>query len=98
MDIYNNMAICLGGTMNKNDSDNTVRWVCNQCGLAGNALTCLLKYGGLPNLPSMSASTFHIGYCEVCGRKTQVTEPRDYFYPDFDLISDYFIKELGKED
>ena len=23
--------------------------------------------------------------CDVCGQETQVTEPRDFFYPDFTI-------------
>jgi len=58
-------------------------WICRQCGLACNALTCLIKYGNLPKQSSFGISTFHIGTCECCGREeVMVTEDRDFFYPE----------------
>jgi len=46
-------------------------WVCQKCGQ--NAST-----KGQFNL-----STWHIGTCDVCSEEKNVTEPRDFFYPDF---------------
>ena len=43
--------------------------VCNDCGLMyGSPWTC---------------STWHTATCEVCGKTTSVTEPRDFRYPIF---------------
>ena len=47
-------------------------WVCAQCGLEasrGNSLAC---------------STYHVGICDICGKETGVTQPRDFYYPDFE--------------
>lgn len=68
--------------------------VCSPCGLAANTLTCLVKYGKLPEKPSLSVSTFHIANCDCCGRRTHVTEARDFFYPDFSLLSTRFTNRL----
>lgn len=60
--------------------------VCSPCGITANYLTCLKKYGRPPKQKAFMVSTFHKGVCEVCGEETHVTEARDFFYPDFDLI------------
>jgi len=47
-------------------------WVCQDCGLAAS--------GGR----QFKYSTYHFGHCNVCdGDKIPVTEPRDFFYPEF---------------
>ena len=68
--------------------------VCRECGLAANALTCLLKYGQYPLKPAFSVSTWYQGTCDSCGRDTSVTEERDFFYPDFRLLSEAFRERL----
>ena len=45
-------------------------WICHKCGN---------KYGK----PRDTIATWHKGKCDVCGKKTMVTEPRDYGTPDF---------------
>lgn len=47
-------------------------WVCYECGIKaskGKSYVC---------------STYHDGICDVCGEEKSVTEPRDFFYPDFE--------------
>lgn len=62
--------------------------VCRQCGLAANVLTCLAKYGEMPRQNAFTVSTFHKGQCDVCLRDNiDVTEARDFFYPEFKLIN-----------
>jgi len=60
--------------------------VCDECGLEANRLTCLKKYGREPLKPKFTISTYHLGICDICGKETAVTEPRDFFYPDFSLL------------
>lgn len=60
--------------------------VCTPCGITANYLTCLKKYGRPPLKKAFDVSTFHQGRCQVCLEETSVTEPRDFFYPDFELI------------
>lgn len=63
-----------------------VSQVCSPCGVSANVLTCLKKYGRSPKKLTFSTSTFHKGKCDVCNEETSVTEPRDFFYPDFELL------------
>lgn len=62
-------------------------WVCRQCGIAANTLSCLIKFGRPPLKEIISVATFHIDKCDVCGGVKSVTEARDFFYPDFSLLS-----------
>ena len=41
------------------------RWVCALCGAAHGRREC-------------GIATWHIGTCDMCGVKTEVTEPRDF--------------------
>lgn len=58
------------------DNERYPTWVCSDCGLKasqGKAFT---------------VSTFHNGVCGVCGQTKAVTQPRDFFYPEFELDND----------
>ncbi len=61
--------------------------VCSDCGIEANRLTCLKKYGSEPKKKCFDISTFHTDECDVCGEVKSVTEPRDYFHPDFSLLT-----------
>jgi trehalose-6-phosphate synthase len=63
-----------------------LEWVCRDCGIEANRLTCLKKYGREPLKKAFSVSTYHEGICEACGEKKEVTQSRDFFYPDFSLL------------
>lgn len=60
--------------------------VCKHCGISANVLTCLKKYGEAPKHLAYIVSTFHTSICDICGHKRPVTEPRDFFYPNFALL------------
>ena len=60
--------------------------VCDDCGLEANRLTCLEKYGAEPLKKKFDISTYHTGICDVCGKEKSVTESRDFFYPNFNLL------------
>lgn len=53
-------------------------WVCSDCGVKAS------KAMGNTTL-AFDVSTFHQGVCGVCGETKSVTEPRDFFYPNFNL-------------
>lgn len=67
--------------------------VCSPCGISANVLTCLKKYGRPPKKLAYSMSTFHSGVCVCCQEAKPVTEQRDFFYPDFDLLREA-MKEI----
>lgn len=69
------------------NQNNEIGQVCTKCGIAANYLTCWKKYGAPPLKMCFDVSTFHLGTCDFCGIQTNVTEPRDFFYPDFSLLS-----------
>ncbi len=70
-------------------SEKIVRRVCTECGISANVLTCLHKYGHPPEKLCSTVSTFHEGICDVCEQKKQVTEPRDFYHPNFELLKQY---------
>jgi hypothetical protein len=70
--------------------------ICWECGTTANALTCLKRYGVPPLKVAFSVSTWGVGECRICKRETEVTEERDFFYPEFELIEEivrYFKKK-----
>lgn len=66
-----------------------IREVCSPCGVSANVLTCLEKYGMRPMKLAYDVSTFHKGTCDYCERNDDITEVRDFFYPDFTLLDKY---------
>lgn len=57
--------------------------VCSDCGLKAS------------NGRSFQISTFHKAICDVCGKEKSVTQPRDFFYPEFDREKE--LNELTKQ-
>ncbi len=68
--------------------------ICEQCGLAANYLTCMVRYGTPPKSPMFGVSTWHEAKCDSCKRVVWVTEARDFYYPNFSLLSSKFKKGL----
>lgn len=62
------------------------KFVCDKCGKEANRLTCLNIYGKEPWKIKLKTHVFTKGLCEVCGKHTMVTRPREYYYPDFTLL------------
>ncbi len=63
-----------------------INTVCYSCGVSANVLTCLKKYGRSPIKLAYTISTYHRGKCQVCECLTDITQTRDFFYPDFGLL------------
>lgn len=59
---------------------------CYECGVSANVLTCLEKYGNRPKQLAYTVSTYSNGTCGFCLEEKEVTETRDFFYPDFELL------------
>lgn len=73
-------------------TNDEIHWVCDPCGYTANYLTCLKQYGQPPKQKKSTVSTYHQNDCHVCGEYTSVTESRDFYYPDFQLI----LKKIKK--
>ena len=58
--------------------ENYPEYVCAECGLKAS-----VNMGNNPI--ALKISTFHTGICDVCGKEGAITEPRDFFYPDFNI-------------
>ena len=74
-------------TLNSNNINTTIHNVCSDCGIKANRLTCLKKHGKEPDKKAFSLSTFHTGICDFCKQEKAVTETRDFFFPDFNLLT-----------
>ena len=74
-----------------------INQVCYRCGVTANILTCLKKYSKRPHTLSHQISTYTQGICDLCGDIVAVTEPRDFFSPDFSLLQKNWILKLKKE-
>lgn len=61
--------------------------VCYECGVSANVLTCLRQYGDRPKQIHYTVSTYSPGTCAFCKEEKEVTEQRDFFYPDFSLLA-----------
>lgn len=72
--------------LDSNALDSDIRVCCYECGVTANILTCLKRYGQPPHQIAFTVSTYHKGKCDFCGWVKDVTETRDFFYPDFGLI------------
>jgi len=73
--------------LNSNNLDSKIYNVCDECGIEANRLTCLKKYGQEPKKVKFSISTYHKGKCDFCGKIKMITQVRDFFYPDFNLLN-----------
>ncbi len=60
--------------------------ICFECGVSANVLTCIKEYGDRPKKLCFILSTYHTGTCDICGEEKNLTEARDFFYPDFSLL------------
>lgn len=72
--------------MSQEQKKEEVKKACSDCGIKANFYTCMKKYGQPPLKKCFDLSTFHTAICDVCGEEKSVTEPRDFFYPDFSLL------------
>lgn len=70
---------------NKLHSD--IKHVCVSCGISANVLTCLYRYAAPPKQLSFTVSTMHTGKCDWCREEKEITQVRDFFYPDFNILA-----------
>jgi hypothetical protein len=72
--------------LDSNSLKTIIHHVCSDCGIIANHYTCLKRYLAPAIKPCFDVSTYKIGVCDFCHNLTQVTEVRDFFYPDFSLV------------
>jgi len=65
--------------------NNYPSWVCVDC---GNKARDEMNKGGVKHCGRAMMSTWHNGKCDVCGETKEVTEPRDFGYPEFVGVKD----------
>lgn len=53
-----------------------INWVCIPCGI---------RAAKKSKTKIFSVSTFHMDTCDVCGKYSTVTEPRDFGHPKFEV-------------
>ena len=75
-----------------------INWVCGECGIKANYLTCLVRYGNKPTKLCYDVSTSTIGKCNFCGEERMISPIRDFFYPEFELLKDFekIINKISK--
>lgn len=60
--------------------------VCRECGIEASTITFYQRHGHFPTKTCFDISTYHRNKCDVCNEEKDVTEVRDFFYPDFSLL------------
>ena len=71
-----------------------IHQVCDKCGLEANRLTCIKRFGEEPKKAKFDVSTYNETKCDICGKLKMCTEPRDFFYPDFSLLTNTTNKDI----
>lgn len=64
---------------------NYPEWVCAECGMRASGGRCF------------EISTYHIGKCDVCGKECMVTQPRDFYYPEFNVACHRVLRIKDEE-
>lgn len=59
------------------------KWVCRPCGIKASKGA------------EFTVSTYHVGICGVCGQKRAVTQPRDFYYPDFKPSARFSVRPIS---
>jgi hypothetical protein len=72
--------------LNSINLSSPINQVCSECGIECNRVTCIKKYGAEPLKKCFDISTYHKGICDWCKKEKYITEVRDFFYPDFNLM------------
>lgn len=80
-------------TLDSNNSESKIYDVCDKCGTEASRLTCIKRYGKEPLKVKFDVSTYHRGVCDFCGKYDLITEVRDFYYPDFGLLSNSKVEE-----
>lgn len=76
--------------LNSNNSETTIHYVCSDCWIEASKLTWKNKFPWArePEKYSFDVSTFHKWNCDFCKKEKSITQTRDFFYPDFNLLQE----------
>jgi len=67
--------------LNSNNIDTIIHNVCSECWIKA----MKASYDNKWNKDEI-ISTYHLWICDFCKKKKGITETRDFWYPDFNLI------------
>lgn len=75
-------------TLDSNNLETTIHNVCSDCWIAASKLTWKKKFpkARKPEKYCFDISTFHKWICDFCKKEKSITQTRDFFYPDFNLL------------
>ena len=71
--------------LDSNNHATTIHNVCSECGLKASEATFKKKWIKSVQYCHL-VSTYHKWICDYCKEEKSVTQTRDMFYPDFNLI------------
>lgn len=72
--------------LDSNNLKTTINQVCSDCWIKANEQTQIKKFWEIKYPTKFSVSTFHKWICDFCKEEKSITETRDFYYPDFNLI------------
>lgn len=74
--------------LDSNNIKTTIHHVCRECWEEASRLTWKKKFPKAiePEKYCFDVSTFYTKICDFCKEEKPVTETRDFFYPDFNLL------------
>jgi len=73
--------------LDSNNINTIIHNVCSECWIKANKATQLKKFKKIDKQTWFSVSTFHKWICDFCKKEKSITQARDFFYPDFNLIN-----------
>ena len=76
--------------LDSSNPDTTIHNVCSECGLKASEATFKKKWIKSVQYCHL-VSTYHKWICDYCKEEKSVTQTRDFYYPDFNLIEQWKI-------
>jgi len=73
--------------LDSNNLKTIIRKVCFDCWTEASKATQIDKYWEVKYTTSFSVSTYRKSICDWCKKEESVTQTRDFFYPNFNLLN-----------
>ncbi len=84
--------------LDSNNLESKINWVCQECWEEWSRETWKKRNPRKPQPKiQFDLSTWHDNTCDVCWEKKSVTQPRDFFYPDFNLLKNKLWQKHKKK-